>query len=168
MALLSACFIGSCLGSVGNSSCCPKHWKAFGSSCYFISVEEKTWPESEKNCSAMQAHLLVVTTEEEQNFIIQNLDTKSEYYIGLSDRDRPLHTNKRHWKWVDQTPYNESATFWLSGEPNSHNERCVLLHFHSLTKKWGWNDVFCDGHYKSICKMTKIYFSAEKSLSACA
>ncbi|XP_054552798.1 C-type lectin domain family 4 member A-like [Talpa occidentalis] len=146
-------------GSHRNCSCCPKHWKAFGSSCYFISVEEKTWPESEKNCSAMQAHLLVVTTKEEQNFIIQSLDTKSEYYIGLHDRTSNTY-GRRHWNWVDQTPYNESATFWDSGEPNTDNERCVVLHFHTKTNKWGWNDVICDQRHKSICKMTKIYFSA--------
>ncbi|XP_036924183.1 C-type lectin domain family 4 member A-like isoform X1 [Sturnira hondurensis] len=132
-------------------SCCPKKWKSFRSNCYFISTEEKNWTESEKNCTGMKAHLLVINTKEEQDFIIQNLDEKAAYYVGLSDPE-----GKRAWQWVDGTPYNESATFWHPGEPNNPNERCVILNA-PHQKSWGWNDVPCAGRHSSVCKMVQIH-----------
>ncbi|XP_057556713.1 C-type lectin domain family 4 member A-like [Hippopotamus amphibius kiboko] len=131
-------------------SCCPKNWKSFSSNCYFISTEDNSWNESEKKCSRMKAHLLVINTQDEQDFIIQELTENSIYYVGLSDPE-----GKRHWQWVDQTPYNESATFWHRGEPNNPNERCVVLN--APSRAWGWNDVLCHQPQKSICKMMKIY-----------
>ncbi|XP_004407674.1 PREDICTED: LOW QUALITY PROTEIN: C-type lectin domain family 4 member A [Odobenus rosmarus divergens] len=133
-------------------SCFPKAWKSFSSNCYFISTITRNWTESERNCSEMKAHLLVINTKDEQNFIFQNLDTYSTYYIGLSNPK-----GKRDWKWVDQTSYNESVTFWHLGEPSNLDEGCVMLHFCYLSRKWGWNNVPCNGRRKSICKMMKIY-----------
>ncbi|XP_059790431.1 C-type lectin domain family 4 member A-like isoform X1 [Balaenoptera ricei] len=131
-------------------SCCPKNWTSFSSNCYFISTEQNIWDESEKRCSRMEAHLLVINTKDEQDIITRKLKLTSVYYVGLSDPE-----GKRHWQWVDQTPYNESATFWHRGEPNNPYERCVVLNARS--GEWGWNDVPCNDHHKSICKMMKIY-----------
>ncbi|XP_045637079.1 C-type lectin domain family 4 member A-like [Ursus americanus] len=133
-------------------SCCPKAWKSFSSNCYFISTTRRNWTESERNCLEMKAHLLVIHTKDEQDFIFQNLDINSAYYIGLSD---PKGT--RDWQWVDQTPYSESVTFWHSGEPNNPDEGCVMLNFRYISRKWGWNDVACNGRHKSLCKMMKIH-----------
>ncbi|XP_024435245.2 C-type lectin domain family 4 member A [Desmodus rotundus] len=131
--------------------CCPKKWKSFRSNCYFISTENKNWMESEKNCLGMEAHLLVINSKEEQDFVIQNLDNKFAYYVGLSDPE-----GKRAWQWVDRTPYNESATFWHRDEPNDVRERCVILN-DPQRSSWGWNDSHCDGRHLSICKMVKIH-----------
>ncbi|XP_036723180.1 C-type lectin domain family 4 member A-like isoform X3 [Balaenoptera musculus] len=131
-------------------SCCPKNWTSFSSNCYFISTEQNIWDESEKRCSRMEAHLLVINTKDEQDIITRKLKLTSVYYVGLSDPE-----GKRHWQWVDQTPYNESATFWHRGEPNNPYERCVVLNVRS--GEWGWNDVPCNDRHKSICKMMKIY-----------
>ncbi|XP_037060046.1 C-type lectin domain family 4 member A-like isoform X2 [Peromyscus leucopus] len=85
-------------------SCCPKDWKPFSSHCYYISTDAASWSKSEEKCSRMGAHLMVIHSQEEQDFITKILDPKAAYYIGLLD---PSH---RQWRWVDQTPYNESAT----------------------------------------------------------
>uniref|UniRef100_A0A2K6FB06 C-type lectin domain family 4 member A n=2 Tax=Propithecus coquereli TaxID=379532 RepID=A0A2K6FB06_PROCO len=131
-------------------SCCPKNWKSFNSKCYFIATESKSWHESEKKCSRMEAHLLVIDTKDEQDFIIQNLDKRSAYFVGLSDPE-----GQRDWQWVDQTPFNKSATFWRQGEPSDRNERCVVLN--AYYSSWGWNDIRCDTPQRSVCEMTKIY-----------
>lgn len=131
--------------------CCPKNWKSFDLNCYFISTKSKNWTESKKNCSEMKAHLLVINTKEEQDFIIRILDKRNAYYIGLSDPE-----GKRAWQWVDQTPYNESATFWHANEPSSLAERCVILNTR-LQNTWGWNDINCKEHQMSVCKMMKLY-----------
>ncbi|XP_048643779.1 C-type lectin domain family 4 member A-like [Marmota marmota marmota] len=86
-------------------SCCPENWKLFSSSCYFISTDAKSWKESQENCSRMEAHLVVINSKEEQDFLTQNMDKNAAYFVGLSDPE-----GQEHWQWVDQTPYNQSAT----------------------------------------------------------
>ncbi|XP_028713669.1 C-type lectin domain family 4 member A-like [Peromyscus leucopus] len=130
-------------------SCCPKDWKPFSSHCYFTATDSASWSESEEKCSSMGAHLMVIHSQEEQDFITKILNPKAAYFIGLSD------TGHRQWRWVDQTPYNESATFWHLGEPSSDNEQCVIIN-HQYSG-WGWNDVPCSGKQKSVCQMKKIY-----------
>ncbi|XP_035316879.1 C-type lectin domain family 4 member A-like isoform X2 [Cricetulus griseus] len=129
-------------------SCCPKDWKAFSSHCYFISNDLANWNQSEEKCSSMGAHLMVVHSKEEQDFITKILSNRDAYFIGLLD---PGH---RQWRWVDQTPYNESATFWHRDEPNNDKEQCVI--FNRLSG-WGWNDIPCSDTQKSVCQMKKIY-----------
>ncbi|XP_012664750.1 C-type lectin domain family 4 member A-like [Otolemur garnettii] len=133
-------------------SCCPKGWKSLSSKCYFISPESRYWNESQKNCSGMQAHLLVINTKEEQDFITQNLNEQFAYFVGLSKPE-----SQRSWQWVDQTPYNESAAFWHTGEPNNPKERCVTINSRKPPSAWGWNDAPCDHPLKSVCEMMKIY-----------
>uniref|UniRef100_A0A8C8Z0R1 C-type lectin domain family 4 member C n=1 Tax=Prolemur simus TaxID=1328070 RepID=A0A8C8Z0R1_PROSS len=133
-------------------SCCPTLWSSFQSSCYFVSTVRQSWAQHWKNCSMMGAHLAVINTEDEEDFIIQNLNEDSAYFMGLSDPE-----GQRHWQWVDQTPYNKSATFWHSDEPNDPSERCVVVNFRHPSRKWGWNDVRCHEPEKSICEMMKIY-----------
>ncbi|XP_037060050.1 C-type lectin domain family 4 member A-like isoform X2 [Peromyscus leucopus] len=129
-------------------SCCPKHWKPFSSHCYFTATDSASWSESEEKCSSMGAHLMVIHSQEEQDFITKILDSQAAYYIGLSD------AGHRQWRWVDQTPYNESATFWHPGEPSSDNEQCVIIN-HRYSG-WGWNDILCSSKHKSVCQMKKI------------
>ncbi|XP_060240160.1 C-type lectin domain family 6 member A-like [Meriones unguiculatus] len=131
-------------------SCCPKDWKSFGPNCYFISTTSvASWKKSKGKCSSMGAHLLVIHSKEEQDFITRILDKQTAYFIGLRD---PGH---RQWRWVDKTPYNKSATFWHKGEPNNENEQCVVINHRPAG--WGWNDVFCNHGHSSVCQMNKIY-----------
>ncbi|XP_004438723.1 PREDICTED: C-type lectin domain family 4 member A [Ceratotherium simum simum] len=131
-------------------SCCPKDWTSFGSYCYIVPSKARNWNESEKHCSEMHAHLLVMNTKDDKDFVTQKLDRKNSYYIGLSDPE-----GKKHWQWVDQTPYNESLAFWHPGEPNNPSERCAMLSH--LSKRWGWNNIYCDQAQFAICKTMKIY-----------
>ncbi|XP_073932217.1 C-type lectin domain family 4 member C-like isoform X2 [Castor canadensis] len=135
----------------GSWDCCPTLWRPFQSSCYFISTELLSWAESRNSCLAMGADLVVITTKNEQDFIIQNLNIDSDYYVGLLDPE-----GQNHWQWVDQTPYNQSATFWHTKEPNMLDERCVAVNFRKEeSRHWGWNDVHCHIPLKSVCE-TKI------------
>ncbi|XP_028719362.1 C-type lectin domain family 6 member A [Peromyscus leucopus] len=131
--------------------CCPSHWKSFGSSCYLISTNENIWSISEQKCIEMGAHLVVINTEAEQNFITQQLNRSLAYFLGLSD---PQGNNK--WQWINNTPFSQNVRFWHPREPNLPEERCASIVFwHPLN--WGWNDVFCDSKYNSICEMKKTY-----------
>lgn len=133
-------------------SCCPKNWKPFDSHCYFTSRDTASWSKSEEKCSLRGAHLLVIQSQEEQDFITNTLNPRAAYYVGLSDP-------KGHgqWQWVDQTPYDQNATSWHSDEPSGNTEFCVVLSYHPNVKGWGWSVAPCDGDHRLICEMRQLY-----------
>ncbi|XP_062971834.1 C-type lectin domain family 4 member D [Cynocephalus volans] len=128
-------------------SCCPAGWRGFQSYCYFLLNDNKTWAESERNCSGMGAHLATISTEAEQNFIIQFLDRRFSYFLGLTDEN-----TEGQWHWVDQMPFNPHMVFWHENEPsNSQEENCVVLV--NNQDKWAWNDFPCNFETSRICKI---------------
>ncbi|XP_016077206.1 PREDICTED: C-type lectin domain family 4 member D [Miniopterus natalensis] len=127
-------------------NCCPVGWRAFQSNCYFPLNDSKTWAESERNCTGLGAHLATVSTEDEQNFIIQFLDTRFSYFLGLSSENP-----KGQWQWVDRMPFNPHMVFWHKGQPNNHQkENCVVLA--NDQNKWAWNNFSCNFEACRICK----------------
>ncbi|XP_075014274.1 C-type lectin domain family 4 member D-like [Calonectris borealis] len=87
-------------------TCCPKGWKRFQKSCYYLSDDEMPWAQSEQNCTGMGSHLVVINTNAEQTFVTNELRQSpigTNYYIGL--RAQVV----GQWQWLDQTPYNETA-----------------------------------------------------------
>ncbi|XP_029809726.1 C-type lectin domain family 4 member D-like isoform X3 [Suricata suricatta] len=151
ISLLSACFIANCLGSTWN--CCPTGWRSFRSSCYLPLNDNHTWGESETNCTGMGAHLAAISTEAEQNFIVQLLDRRFSYFLGLSDEN-----HEGQWLWVDETPFDPKILFWHEGEPNNYQEEnCVVLI--NVEDKWGWNDFPCNFETRRICKLPGTTFS---------
>ncbi|XP_031239180.1 C-type lectin domain family 4 member A-like isoform X1 [Mastomys coucha] len=133
-------------------SCCPKNWKPFGSQCYFTSRDSASWSKSEEKCSLRGAHLLVIHSQEEQDFITNSLNPRATYYVGLSDPE-----GHGQWQWVDQTPYNPNATSWHSDEPSGSTELCVVLSYHPNVKGWGWSVAPCDGDHRLVCEMRQLY-----------
>ncbi|XP_003470613.1 C-type lectin domain family 4 member E [Cavia porcellus] len=132
-------------------NCCPLNWQHFQSSCYFFSTNTKNWPSSLKNCSDMGAHLVVINTAEEQEFLFYRKPEKQEYYIGLTDQ-----VVEGQWRWVDGTPL--SLSFWDAGEPNNivTVEDCATMR--DTSNPWkNWNDVPCFFSRPWICEMPEIY-----------
>ncbi|XP_005378925.1 PREDICTED: C-type lectin domain family 4 member E isoform X2 [Chinchilla lanigera] len=135
-------------GSVKN--CCPLNWQHFQSSCYYFSTDLMTWTASLNNCSGMGAHLVVINTVEEQEFLYYTKPKKKEYYIGLSDQ-----VVEDQWQWVDGTPF--SMSFWDTGEPNNLAtlEDCATIR-DSLNPRKNWNDAPCFFNMLWICEMPEI------------
>ncbi|KAI9525336.1 hypothetical protein NQZ68_005881 [Dissostichus eleginoides] len=118
-------------------------WVYFSGSFYRISSTMKTWQDSRKDCQQRGADLMIINSQEEQDFTGQY---KHVTWIGLTDRD-----TEGEWKWVDGTQL--TTRFWHSGEPNSHqkiNEDCVNInHFDNQNS---WNDAPCENEYLWICE----------------
>ncbi|KAM6093245.1 C-type lectin domain family 4 member D-like isoform 1-T1 [Theristicus caerulescens] len=130
--------------------CCPKDWKRFQNSCYYLWDDKMSWTESEQNCTGMGSHLVVINTEAEQAFLTKELQVERgrNYYIGLRAH------MVGQWQWVDQTPYNETAAFWREGEPNNgDDEMCVVIH--SNEDIHNWNDLPCNSHHR-ICEASAV------------
>ncbi|XP_065509380.1 C-type lectin domain family 6 member A-like [Caloenas nicobarica] len=131
--------------------CCPRGWKRFQGSCYYLSDDMMGWAESKQNCTEMGSHLVVINSEAEQDFLTKDLKQSSKgknYYIGLSAQ------KVGQWQWVDQTPLNETAAFWRTNEPsNVDAEMCVVIH--AIPVIDNWNDVLCERHYR-ICEAAAV------------
>ncbi|XP_066197290.1 C-type lectin domain family 4 member D-like isoform X2 [Sylvia atricapilla] len=130
-------------------TCCPKGWRRFQRSCYFLSLDKMTWAESEQNCTGMGSQLVVINSKAEQVFLSKQIkkDPKSvNFYIGLFEE------KVGQWQWVDKTPYHVTAAFWRDGEPSaSTDENCTVMHVPEQSIN-NWNDVRSDVMHNRICE----------------
>ncbi|XP_008588176.1 PREDICTED: C-type lectin domain family 10 member A [Galeopterus variegatus] len=127
-------------------TCCPVNWVEHEGSCYWFSRSMKPWPEAERYCQLENAHLVVITSREEQNFV-QEQTGPFYAWIGLSDPEGT-------WKWVDGTNYETSFQNWKPGQPDDwHGHRlgggedCA----HVLSDGM-WNDNVCQQPYHWVCE----------------
>ncbi|KAF6339077.1 C-type lectin domain family 12 member A [Rhinolophus ferrumequinum] len=67
---------------------CPKEWMWHGNSCYLLSKDFKTWPNSDKMCSANNASLLKIKDKSVAEFI--KFQKLHDYWLGLSPRKYSL------------------------------------------------------------------------------
>ncbi|KAJ8390859.1 hypothetical protein AAFF_G00099910 [Aldrovandia affinis] len=77
---------------------CPEGWEQRNSKCYYISPEIKSWQDSRRVCLKQGADLVIIESEDEQDFITNH--TSEDYWIGLSASEKMKGT----WLWVDGTP----------------------------------------------------------------
>ncbi|XP_061073717.1 CD209 antigen-like protein C [Conger conger] len=75
---------------------CPQGWKQFSSKCYYFSTEMKSWMKSRRDCLRRGADLVIIESDEEQEFITKYI--QDYYWIGLSDLE-----TEGTWLWVDGT-----------------------------------------------------------------
>ncbi|KAM9363658.1 CD209 antigen-like protein A [Symphorus nematophorus] len=118
-------------------------WTYFSGSFYYVSSSMKTWQESRDYCLQKGADLMIINSQEEQNFTRQ---LKDNLWIGLTDIE-----TEGTWKWLDGTPLTTS--YWQHGEPNSYElkeEDCAEVRYHK--EENNWNDRPCDLPIFWICE----------------
>uniref|UniRef100_A0A3Q4BNI2 C-type lectin domain-containing protein n=1 Tax=Mola mola TaxID=94237 RepID=A0A3Q4BNI2_MOLML len=67
---------------------CPQDWLMFGSSCYYISSQRRSWDDSRKDCVQRDADLVIINNRQEQF-------TYNKTWVGMTDREKEdplLHT----------------------------------------------------------------------------
>ncbi|XP_039626364.1 C-type lectin domain family 4 member A-like isoform X2 [Polypterus senegalus] len=146
-ALQSTC--ANTTGSSGSSdSPCGAKWLALNDSCYYFVLKPMDWFSSKKFCANYKATLVVINSEEEQEFITEQHNSKL-FWIGLSDTEE-----EGNYKWEDGTNFTTTTTFWRTGQPDDYNdnEDCIALD----TEKGTWNDAPCNDKYFFICENTTL------------
>ncbi|KAM3820897.1 asialoglycoprotein receptor 1-like [Vipera latastei] len=121
-------------------ACCPRDWHLFQQSCYWLSSTQKIWNEAKQDCEEKQAHLVVITSYLEGQFVFQ-LTKPHNVWIGLK-------YNGQTWKWVDGTPYKVRRIDWRPNQPVPYNEFCTKMYLDGL-----WSETFCQVHLNWLCEM---------------
>ncbi|XP_031673670.1 CD209 antigen-like protein C isoform X1 [Oncorhynchus kisutch] len=126
---------------------CPEGWQKFESSWYFLSTETKTWKESREDCLKRGAHLVIINSDKEQEFLFK---LKKRVWIGLTDS-----VSEGTWKWVDGTPLT-TPRYWNDNQPDSGDpsgeEDCVEIHKDWIFPLKAWNDMPCYWKLNWICE----------------
>ncbi|XP_053218220.1 asialoglycoprotein receptor 1-like [Podarcis raffonei] len=127
--------------------CCPKGWDFFRKSCYWESGKRKSWEEAKVNCEVQNAHLVIIDSIEEQQFVAVRVHPQY-MWIGLT-------YTGGSWKWVDGRPYTFRQGDWVPGQPDNSSSHGLLggencVHFHSDGR---WTDDHCTLDFGWICEM---------------
>ncbi|KAM5215199.1 asialoglycoprotein receptor 1 isoform 2-T2 [Hipposideros larvatus] len=141
-----SCQLAILQGNGSEKTCCPVNWLEHEGSCYWFSRTGKPWPEAEKYCQLENAHLVVVSSWEEQKFVQHHMGPGNTW-IGLTDQNGP-------WRWVDGTDYETGFKNWRPEQPDDWyghglggGEDCA--HF---TDDGRWNDDVCQRPYRWVCE----------------
>ncbi|XP_019271706.1 C-type lectin domain family 4 member G [Panthera pardus] len=125
------------------SSCepCPLDWKFFQGSCYFFSLDNLTWTQANDSCAQKQAHLVIINSRAEQDFLTSTEQVTS--WIGLFKEGQ-----KGNHRWMDgSTP---TYTNWESEKlhDNGTAPACMMIHNHGY-----WSNFSCEsGRFAFICE----------------
>nr|XP_044991352.1 C-type lectin domain family 10 member A isoform X2 [Jaculus jaculus] len=142
------CQLANLKSNASERTCCPLDWIPYESRCYWFSKSGKSWPEADKYCQLENAHLVVVNSIQEQNFI-QNHKGSEHTWMGLTDQNGP-------WRWVDGTDFERGFKNWMPQQPDNWyghglggGEDCA----HFLASNGRWNDDVCQRAYHWVCEM---------------
>ena len=111
--------------------------------CYFrLQGQPQDWPTQRDACVAIGAHLVTITSQEENDFVRQ--------LVGAQDRWMGLRRPQagEPFSWVTGEPV--SYTAWDAGEPNETGEACARLR--ANTNPQTWADRPCNQTFGAICE----------------
>ncbi|KAK3508274.1 hypothetical protein QTP70_018385, partial [Hemibagrus guttatus] len=149
---------------------CEKGWKSLGLKCYYFSSFKLTWTQSRDYCVAKGGHLVIITSQTEQDFVVSKIG--ETHWIGLNDLE-----TEGQWMWVNNQALKETGiTFWYSApegpnepdnwkEEDPSGENCAALgdgngNMHK------WFDASCRSIKKCICEKRLDQCSGTTRMSA--
>lgn len=115
--------------------------------------EDITWDEAEKYFESLGGHLLIINSQEENDYAFQYMNESgyTSAYFGLTDEK-----NDGEWKWV--TGEDVTYTNWASGEPNSESssENYAMFYYKFTDGKWNDGGITTVGNRNTyLCEWDK-------------
>ncbi|XP_023201278.1 CD209 antigen-like protein C isoform X1 [Xiphophorus maculatus] len=132
------------LNNTSTGKRCPDRWTRFGSSCYFKGEEKNNWDNSKIYCEKEGAHLVIINSKAEQEFIKQ-FNKNGESWIGLQYKWIGGQWTY-DWKWVDESPLTQS--FWGRGWPTYNDYPSYAICCNSEGK---WKQAY-NNYHNWICE----------------
>uniref|UniRef100_A0A8C0J231 C-type lectin domain-containing protein n=1 Tax=Chelonoidis abingdonii TaxID=106734 RepID=A0A8C0J231_CHEAB len=105
---------------------CPDGWIGYRGKCYFFSETEGNWTYSQSHCSAPDASLAGIDSEQEMMFLLLHKDIH-DHWIGLRrEQGQP-------WKWTNGIVFNHPFPIrgggdcaYLNDEKGVSSSRCYM------------------------------------------
>lgn len=136
---------------------CPTNWLVFQSSCYKFLLSEsnywKTWSDSQTYCQNINAKLVVIESQDEQEFISNHTkfyyDEYHGYWIGLGTT-----ALNQGWSWTDGS--NLTIGYWTQKQIGSVGS-CVIalpqsVYRPNVTCLSNWSKAGCTMKNRWICE----------------
>ncbi|XP_062605255.1 perlucin-like protein, partial [Saccostrea cucullata] len=127
---------------------CPEGWEEYAMNCYRFFTDKKDWNSAKSFCDSMDAHLVAIESEEENNWIFDRINYKDEGDDWWTDGSDEGSEDK--WYWHHSNSRMIYADWNLSPrEPNGkQSENCLLLQLRLNS----WVDAPCSYELKFICE----------------
>ncbi|XP_069737702.1 hepatic lectin-like [Phaenicophaeus curvirostris] len=121
---------------------CSAGWKMFEKSCYFFSTETMSWPDAEEICTDQGAHLVIINSDLEQEFVKDNINSSSTYWLGVTDQ-----LQEGNWVWINGE--RTSISYWnmLNENKDRDQKDCGIIGPGGI-----WNDDRCSYSNRWICE----------------
>ncbi|MBN1797723.1 MAG: caspase family protein [Spirochaetales bacterium] len=113
----------------------------YGGHTYYVSKQGATWHEAKKICEQNGGHLVTITSDEENEAIVEAVKTKNidkDLWLGYTDENK-------EGKWIWITGEESSFSYWDEGQPDNFNRSedyamiwiATLTHWRKLPYHWG-------------------------------
>ncbi|XP_074990247.1 C-type lectin domain family 17, member A-like [Calonectris borealis] len=121
---------------------CSAGWKVFEKSCYSFSTETMSWSDAKEICADQGAHLVVINSDQEQNFLRDNINNSSTYWLGVTDE-----LEEGSWVWTNGD--RMSLSYWNTWKENKDKDQkdCGIIGPDGI-----WNDDRCSHSNHWICE----------------
>ncbi|XP_039730213.1 uncharacterized protein LOC120611706 isoform X2 [Pteropus medius] len=117
---------------------CPNDWVQEKGKCYKFFKNFESWIDTQKFCSIMKSHLLMIQDKAELDFIQNNIQDGIYFWIALN-----ITYPQKTWTWLDGTPLNPQL-FQVTGQVEDN--ACAVI-----TKKGVFSEK-CHSHNYWICQ----------------
>uniref|UniRef100_UPI003AAB8FFC C-type lectin domain family 7 member A n=1 Tax=Centroberyx gerrardi TaxID=166262 RepID=UPI003AAB8FFC len=131
---------------------CLADWLLFRSSCYLFTGDQyssswKTWDESREHCRKMKADLVMVGSQEEQEFINNHTERYNDdahgYWIGLTNKAKA-----GQWLWADGSI--PTVKYWIVQQVSYWHQCTLILPLKDPLASW--SKASCDMRNRWICE----------------
>ena len=128
---------------VYNGDYTPTKVEMYNGHIYALYEQDLSWTFAERMCENAGGHLVTITSQAENNFICNLIQSgsKDAYWIGArSDRSGSWYNSDNPFEWV--TGEALGYTSWYPGEPSGSGTGGDIEHFAEIRKSYNnqWND----------------------------